>query len=89
MQTRIHALLDHDAEVTVWHQGVFGPSGGSLESLVEMAPTFDFAVLVLTPDDVVTKRDKSKNAPRDNVLLELGLFIGILGEGSLFCSSPG
>lgn len=84
----IQALLDHDAEVTVWHQGVFGPSGGTLESLVQMAPTFDFAVLVLTPDDVVTKRDNSKNAPRDNVLLELGLFIGTLGRERTYFVHP-
>ncbi len=84
----LQALLDHDAEVTVWSQGVFGPSSGSLESLVQMAPTFDFAVLVLTPDDVVTKRDKIKNSPRDNVLLELGLFIGTLGRERTYFVHP-
>ena len=84
----IQALLDHDAEVTVWHQGVFGPSGGTLESLVQMATTFDFAVLVLTPDDVLTKREQSKNAPRDNVLFELGLFIGTLGRERTYFVHP-
>lgn len=84
----LQALLDHDAEVTVWHQGVFDPSGGTLERLVQMAPTFDFAVLVLTPDDVQTKRDKSKNAPRDNVLFELGLFIGTLGRERTYFVHP-
>ena len=84
----IQALLDHDAEVTVWHQGVFGPSGGTLENLVQMARKFDFAVLVLTPDDVLTKRDKRMNAPRDNVLFELGLFIGILGRERTYFVHP-
>lgn len=85
---QLQALLEHDADVTVWHQGVFSPSSGSLESLVGIAPTFDFAVLVLTPDDVVTKRDKSKNAPRDNVLFELGLFIGSIGPGRTYFVHP-
>lgn len=84
----IQALLDHDAEVTVWQQGVFDPSGGTLESLVQMATTFDFAVLVLTPDDVLTKREQSKNAPRDNVLFELGLFIGTLGRERTYFVHP-
>jgi predicted nucleotide-binding protein len=35
---------------------------------------------VLTPDDLVSKRDSTKNSPRDNVLFELGLFMGALGR---------
>lgn len=80
--------MDYDAEVTLWSQGVFGLSGGTLETLVKTAPTFDFAVLVLTPDDVVTKRDGAKNAPRDNVLFELGLFMGALGRDRTYIVHP-
>jgi predicted nucleotide-binding protein len=76
----IQLELEHDAEVVIWSQGVFGLSRGTLESLVEEAGAFDFAILVLTPDDMTTKRGKTANAPRDNVLLELGLFIGRLGR---------
>lgn len=80
--------MDYDAEVTLWSQGVFGLSGGTLETLVKAAAAFDFAVLVLTPDDVVTKREKEKNAPRDNVLFELGLFMGALGRERTYIVHP-
>lgn len=72
--------LDYHAECTLWSQGVFGLSGGTLESLMKAVKEFDFAVLVLTPDDLVQKRSASKNSPRDNVLFELGLFMGALGR---------
>ena len=45
----------HECEVTLWSQGVFGLGRGTLEDLVREAGTADFAVLVLTPDDLVMK----------------------------------
>lgn len=80
--------MDYEAEVTIWHQGVFGLSGGTLESLVRKVSDFDFAVLVLTPDDVVRKREKINDAPRDNVLFELGLFMGTLGRERTYIVHP-
>lgn len=76
--------LDYTVEATIWHQGAFGLSTGSLESLVAATEKYAFAVLVLTPDDVTTKRDATKNSPRDNVLFELGLFMGALGRHRTF-----
>ncbi|XXX76399.1 TIR domain-containing protein [Sorangium sp. So ce134] len=76
--------LDYDADCTVWSQGVFGLSGGTLESLCSAIRDFDFAVLVLTPDDLVQKRSQTVNSPRDNVLFELGLFMGALGRERTF-----
>lgn len=80
----IQLNLDYSAEVTIWHQGVFGLSKGSLESLVAILPDFDFAVLVLTPDDVTHSRGIEQQSPRDNVLFELGLFLGSLGRDRTF-----
>ena len=34
----------------------------------------DFAVLVLGADDIVESRNEKSDAPRDNVIFELGLF---------------
>jgi hypothetical protein len=44
----------------------------------------DFAILVLTPDDVTESRGDSEKSPRDNVLFELGLFMGRLGRERTF-----
>src|SRR5437763_2735926 len=80
----IQVSLDRDCEVQIWSQGVFGLGEGSLESLVEKAHEFDFAILVLTADDLVHSRGEERSAPRDNVLLELGVFLGALGRRRTF-----
>ncbi|MER2512756.1 MAG: TIR domain-containing protein [Nitrosomonas ureae] len=80
----LQVLLDHTCEVTIWSQGVFGLGQNSLESLVYALDRFDFAVLVLTADDLVTSREGLFAAPRDNVLFELGLFMGSLGRDRTF-----
>jgi Predicted nucleotide-binding protein containing TIR-like domain len=80
----LQILLDHACEVTIWSQGVFGLSEGTLESLVNALDEYDFAILVLTADDLVTSREASITAPRDNVLFELGLFMGGLGRSRTF-----
>jgi hypothetical protein len=62
---------------------------GALENAMKHA---DFAVLVLTADDVVispkpggsTQSKKKAPVPRDNVLFELGLFMGRLGRGHCY-----
>ena len=69
----IQVNLDQACELTIWGQGIFGLGGGTLENLVEKLDDFDFAIFVLTPDDLVTSRGRRQESPRDNVLLELGL----------------
>lgn len=62
----------------------FELSATYIESLEKVSHEADFAVLVLTPDDVTTSREAEKLAPRDNVVFELGLFIGSLGRERCF-----
>lgn len=76
--------LDRACEVTLWSQGVFGLGEGTLEALVRAVGNYDFAILVLTPDDLIESRGQAQQTPRDNVLLELGLFLGALGRGRTF-----
>ena len=80
----IQFQLKDDALVSVWNEGVFGLNQGTLESLVTMLDRFDFAVLVITPDDVLVGRETASQAPRDNVMFELGLFMGRLGRARTF-----
>lgn len=76
--------LREDAECSIWDEGIFGLSLGTMESLVNSLSSFQFAIFVLTPDDLTISRDHSSPSPRDNVLLEIGLFIGRIGRGRTF-----
>lgn len=80
----IQLNLDRVAEVELWTQGAFQPSSGTLGSLVGRAREVDFSVLVLTPDDIREKRSTRVASPRDNVVFELGLFMGSLGPERVF-----
>jgi hypothetical protein len=80
----VQVALDPVCEVELWTQGVFGLTQGTLESLITASSRFDFAVLVLTADDLTISRGTQKTAARDNVLFELGLFIGSLGRNRTF-----
>lgn len=72
------------SEPLIWKQGVFGLGQGTLEALTSAANRADFAALVMTPDDFVESRGKSNHMPRDNIVVELGLFIGALGRDRAF-----
>lgn len=76
--------LDEAAEVTLWNEDFFDPGKTFIERLVEAVAQFDFALLVLTADDVVQSRAAELFGPRDNVLFELGLFMGRLGRPRTF-----
>jgi hypothetical protein len=78
------ALLDADAEVSLWNEGFFRPGNTFIDSLITSLPRFDFAVLVLTPDDLTTSRSVETLSPRDNVIFELGLFMGRIGRRRTF-----
>ncbi len=64
----------------VWNEGTFKLSKTYIESLEGELQVADFAVLTLTSDDVSIARREVRSAPRDNVLFELGLFMGRLGR---------
>jgi len=76
----LQAELLADCEVVLWNQGVYEPSSFTLESLITEAHRSDFAVLVATPDDMRGSRGQTTAVPRDNVILEFGLFAGVLGR---------
>ena len=80
----VQVLLDQVCEVEIWSQGIFGLTQGTLESLVLAIERFDFAVLVLTADDLTIARGVERPVARDNVLFELGLFVGGLGRDRTF-----
>ena len=65
-------------EVRIWTDGIFGPSNVTIDALMEQVDLADFAAFVIAPDDRVVSRHKQAEAPRDNVVFELGMFMGRL-----------
>jgi predicted nucleotide-binding protein len=80
--------LDAVAECTIWNQSAFNPSATIIESLVDIGRRYEAAILVLTPDDMLTKRQESAPVPRDNLIFEAGLFTGMLGRARTFLVHP-
>jgi hypothetical protein len=84
----IQSELEHDAEPTVWSQGVFNLTQSTLSDLLSALDTYDAAIFVMSPDDVVKMRGQEQTITRDNVLFELGMFIGRLGPERTFMVKP-
>ena len=84
----ISSGLQHDCLPVVWTEGVFWASGYALEILEEQVEQSDFAVAVAQFEDVVQSRGGSHQAIRDNVLFELGMFIGRLGRHRTVLAHP-
>ena len=85
----IQSALEHDPIlVRVWTEDTFKASQFQVESLERELARVDFAALVLSPDDTVISRDSEVPAPRDNLVFELGLFMGALGHSRTFLLHP-
>jgi len=76
--------LEACSEVTIWNEGLFGLNQSNLENLIQTLKQFDFAAFILAPDDITTSKGEAKASPRDNVLFESGLFMGVLGRERVF-----
>lgn len=80
--------LHRYAEVTVWDQGIFKISSTALDSLLETLERSDFGLFIFSPDDIAIIRGSGNSAVRDNVIFELGLFIGRVGKSRCFFIQP-
>lgn len=85
----IQTELAFDYHATIWNQGtVFGLGDATIEALERAVLEFDFAVFVFSPDDQVVTRGETQIVARDNVIFELGLFIGKLSRLHTFVVHP-
>ena len=73
----------------LWNVGVFNLSRATIEDLEQMASKCDYAMQSSHPDDITESKGASRASPRDNVIFELGLFMGALSRQRTFCSQRG
>ncbi len=85
---QLQIALHRDYDARPWTAGTIGASTYPLESLENVLDQAAYAVFVFSNDDVVVSRGKRQTAVRDNVLLELGMFIGRLGRRKCFVMHP-
>ena len=76
----VQTQLERDVFAKVWPDGVFFAGGYPLEALERSVSESDFAVAIAEPDDIVASRGTTQPTLRDNVLFELGLFMGKLSR---------
>jgi len=68
--------LEREAHVTIWSQDIFKLTSNALDDLIVATGKFDFAIFIFNPDDITKLRGVDYPTVRDNVIFELGLFIG-------------
>ena len=93
---KIARILEEYAEVKCWwNTGIFIAGRFTWETLMTIVNNYDGAVFVLGKDDAIctgkkSGKDSASFIARDNVLIEAGLFYGVLGkEGVALYQSEG
>ncbi|MDQ0008436.1 putative nucleotide-binding protein [Luteibacter jiangsuensis] len=81
--------FEHDPFLAVaWKNGVFRASNYTLDEMDDELERSDFAIAVAHSDDVVITRNDEWPTVRDNVIFELGMFMGRLGRRRAFLMEP-
>lgn len=84
----IQNALSRDFLVVPWTDGVFKVANYPLQSLEDELEKCDFAIAVAHADDLTESRGKDWPSPRDNVIFELGLFMGRLNRQRAILMEP-
>lgn len=79
----LEKTLTNQAIIHHWEYE-FALSDVYIESLEKILAKCDFGIFVLTADDILHSRNQQHSAPRDNVIFELGLFMGGIGRDRCF-----
>ncbi len=87
LQAVQNEFFHDDFEIVPWYLLFTEPLEGNIEC-IEKLRDFDFAILILTPDDNIQSRGQNSPSPRDNLIFELGLLIGYIGRSRVFPLIP-
>lgn len=83
----VNIKMEYDTQVKQW-DNAFDLSSITITTLIERAKETDYGIFVFHTDDKTTIRQTEYSSVRDNVLFELGLFIGALGIEKCFLLIP-
>lgn len=85
----IQSAFEYDPFLMViWTDGVFRVANYPLQDLEAQIDDSDFAIAIAHADDLTESRGKDWPSPRDNVVFELGLFMGRLGRARAVLMEP-
>jgi ADP-ribose pyrophosphatase YjhB (NUDIX family) len=87
-QIAFELLDDNNIHASLWDHDLFSLSTSAIDSLMNATRSFDFALLIATADDLVISRGNEVASPRDNIVFEIGLFMGALGVQNTFFMHP-
>jgi hypoxanthine phosphoribosyltransferase len=76
--------LYKDVQVTLWEYEISRPSRVTLDALASSLEKSDFAIFILNANDITESRGTMMGSPRDNVIFELGMFMGKVGRNRTF-----
>jgi CRP/FNR family transcriptional regulator, cyclic AMP receptor protein len=88
----VRNLDSKEIAVRLWDKGTFGLSDYPISSLMDAIEASDFTVAVVGADDLLTMRGEIHQVARDNVHLEFGISLGVLGRRRsilLVCADDG
>jgi predicted nucleotide-binding protein len=78
------------ADVLPWDAPhLFQLGENTLDALVRISKSVDAAVFIFGEDDKIWYRSDTLQQPRDNVLIEYGLFVGVLGPKRAIIAKSG
>lgn len=73
------------ADCFLWQEPeVWETNKSTFDNLIRMSNYFDFGVFIATSDDLTLTNEKLVIEPRDNVILEMALFLGAMGHNKSF-----
>ncbi len=82
---KVKTYLSKIGDCFLWQEpDVWETNRSTFDNLIRMSNYFDFGVFVATADDLTLTNDKLVIEPRDNVILEMSLFLGSMGHNKSF-----
>ncbi|PHQ29862.1 STING domain-containing protein [Leeuwenhoekiella nanhaiensis] len=83
IKVKVH--LSEIADCFIWSEpDIWEPNRSTFDNLIRMSNYFDFGVFVGTADDLTETNEKLVIEARDNVILEMALFLGAMGHNKSF-----